>query len=656
MKRILLDYNFLLVILFNLSVVITSAQVDVANYKMDIYLHDETKQIDGYTELSWTNTSKVPVTELQFHLYYNAFRNNKSTFFSENNNRMSFLDPTSEERWSWSEIKMFKDQDGNALQMSYIQPDDQNPIDKTVLKIQLENPVLPSETQVFNFEWHAKIPKIMPRTGYNKDYIFMAQWFPKIGVFEPKGLRGNETAGWNCHQYHSSGEYYANFGDYEVSVNLPSQYIFGSSGLLIDKVENDDRIIWKTKVEQVIDFTWTASPHYLELKDKWQNVDLILLCYPEHAHYDKLYFNAIQNAMSFLDKHVGQYPYPKLTIVDVPLHGLFTGGMEYPLLISSFGVDFLPKGVRVTEILAIHEFVHQYFMQMVATNETEDPWMDEGITTYYECRIVDEYYGKNRSAIDFMGVQAGGFEYNRYELLNARHEAIAPGNYASWEYPANSYGNVAYNKMASVLKTLENEIGTEHFDNCMKIYFDTWKFRHPGPNDFIEIFNNYAKSNLSDKYPNGLNWFFDQTIFEDSYCDYEVVGIQSFSPVPEIGVFDIDQNAITNSDFKSDHFISKIDLRKNGTIKIPVDLYLCFEDGSSKSMTWHPQLDNEQITIKSASPLISAEIDPLFKIDLDTNVLNNGKRVKSKSVNANKYSKKMQMFLQLFLEFASSLF
>ena len=261
-KESLFIFKCVLVLLVCQCFFMMHGQQGIANYKMDIVLDDEDKTINGTTVLTWKNISDQPISTLQLHLYYNAFKNNQSTFFTESSGRLGFLEDEDSCNWGWSEILSFSDDKGSELSKSYIQPDDDNALDQSVLEVQLDEAVLPGESQKFTFEWKAQIPKIMPRTGYNKDYIFMAQWFPKVGVLEPLGMRGREETGWNCHQYHSSGEYYSDFGDYEVKIDLPSKYIFGSTGVLQNKNAEGDRTIWHVKAENVIDFTWTASPHF----------------------------------------------------------------------------------------------------------------------------------------------------------------------------------------------------------------------------------------------------------------------------------------------------------------------------------------------------------------------------------------------------------
>lgn len=633
------------------------SQKGVASYKMDIELDWENKTIDGKTKLIWKNISDQDINELQFHLYYNAFKNTNSTFLS-NRRGLGLLENNDEEcRWSWSEVQTFFDQSGNNLSdsLQYIQPDDGNAYDQTVLSVKLKDAVRAGETQSFDFEWKAKIPKIMPRTGYNKDYLFMVQWFPKVGVLEPAGMRGREETGWNCHQYHSSGEYYANFGDYEVNIIADNSLKLGFTGEGTSSKISESKNKWAIKAESVIDFAWTASPHYIEIKDQWEDVDIHLLCYPGHEQYSKRFIGAVKNSLDFLSKKLGDYPYPKITIVEPPIHGLYTGGMEYPMLISSLCFCFIPEGIRATEILTVHEFIHQYFMQMIATNETEDPWMDEGFTTYYEGRIIDEYYGGERSTIDLLNVACSNREYNRYELINAADYDIAPAKYVSCEFPGNSYGNVAYNKAASVLKTLEGVMGTESFDESMKLYFEQWQFKHPGAQDFINHMNVFVIKNHTAQFPNGLDWFLIPALYEDAYCDYEVSSISERPKIPRKGFYESLEDC-DDKDIDSKAYRYEIQVKRNGDLVIPTTLECKFINGDVKTFEWDAMGKEASFIVESEYDLYSATLDSGFLNDLDINRINNGRLVKTDNRVARKYGLKTNRIIHYLLEFASALF
>ena len=650
---------FSLIFILGLQTQLLHGQKDVANYVMDIDLDWENKTLDCSTVLSWKNISDEPIAELQFHLYYNAFKNTNSTFLS-NRTGLGLLDSEEDEcRWSWSEITEFRDQKGNILtdSMRYIQPDDSNTFDQTVLSIKLKEPVLPSEMQSFEFEWQAKIPKIMPRTGHNKEYLFMVQWFPKVGVLEPAGMRGRKTTGWNCHQYHSSGEYYSDFGNYKVNILADKTLKLGFTGVGTKTDHKSGKNLWEIKANSVIDFAWTASPHFVQINDKWENVDIRLFCYPGHEHFSHRFIGAVKNSLTFLTEKLGDYPYPQITIVEPPIHGLYTGGMEYPMLISSLGFCFIPTGIRATEVLTTHEFIHQYFMQMVATNETEDPWMDEGFTTYYEGRIIDEFYGGENSTVDLLNVSCSNREYNRYELINSGDYDIAPAKYVSWEFPGASYGNVAYNKAASVLKTLEGLMGQSNFDAAMKIYFETWQFRHPGPIDFIEHINGFVSSNLSDAYPDGMDWFLQPALYEDVFCDYELMSIQERPKLPTKGFYDDLENCDEQHiDQLNKKYRYAVLVKRHGELVVPTNVVCDFIGGEKQTFIWDAKSKEATFIVESDQEIYSASLDPDFINDLDINRINNGRLLKQNKHVARKYGLKANRIVHYFLELASALF
>lgn len=597
----------------------------IASYVMDIELDVKNKKLKGQTELIWKNSSEEPIDELYFHMYYNAFKNSKSTFFRERG-VPEFLTVGIDEHcnWAWTHISHFKDDQGNELtgNMQYIQTDDDNADDQTVLLIQLADPVAPGSTRSFNFEWEARIPKTMPRTGYNKDFYFFAQWFPKVGVLETAGRRFAEETQWNCHQYHSDGEYYSDFGDYTVNLTVPSDYLVAASGELVEKKMNSDKATWQFFAHDVIDFTWSCSPHFTLHTDRYGDTDLLFYCYDYKSHLAPRYFNTLKFAMAYLEKHVGIYPYSTLSIIDPPIHGIFTGGMEYPTLVTSLSFEFFPEGFRTPETLVVHEYIHQYFMQMVATHEVEEPWMDEGITTYYESRILDACLGDNRSTIDFMGFRTGNKKLNRMEFFNMAHPAIGSNAIKSWEYKHGGYGEIAYNKAALWLQTLEGLIGVEAMDDIMRQYFETWKFGHPTRDDFMAIVNNYVLTQMPEKYPDGMQWFFDQVLFGTSTCDYSIASISNEEIPDHRGVFeDLDNCEIEQGN--NARYTSEIILHRLDDLWFPQEVAVIFEDGTSRLFFWDGKARAHSIVVASDIKVVAAEIDPERKIYIDKNFINN---------------------------------
>jgi len=619
---------------------------------MEIYLDTEQKKIDATTQLTWKNISTDTIKELHFHLYYNAFKNTQSTFFKEQGVPDWLIkDIDSECGWGWSHISSFKDSDGNDLtnKMNFVHPDDDNENDRTVLVVSLERPIMPSESQVFYFDWQAKIPKTMPRTGYNKDFFFLAQWFPKTGVYEPAGMRFSEEGQWNCHQYHSSGEYYSDFGNYDVKMNVPQDYIVASSGELQGQSKEGDRKIWHFKGHDIIDFTWTCSPHFVISEDNYKHTKIQFYTYPYKEYLKSRYFSAIKFCMRFLDESLGEYPYKTLSIIDPPIHGMFTGGMEYPTLITSLSFEFFPQGIKTPETLVVHEFIHQYFMQMIATHEVEETWMDEGITSYYEGRILDAFMGEHTSTVDVFGIKSGNKEFNRAEFFGSDNQTIAPNSIKSWNYKHGGYGDIAYNKTALWLQTLEGLVGVELMDKIMKAYFQTWKFKHPSRYDFIKIFNEMIKAEIPDKFPNGMDWYFDQVLYGTDLCDYKIRSISSsLNKSPRGFISNLDEcRSTVSSDLI---YTNRVVIERIEGIKLPIDIELTFEDGSTQLFTWDGQNRSHDVTIQSNKKVSSAKVDPDFKVMLDKNFINNSMSVERQTKGIKSVLNKVMTSLQHIME------
>lgn len=614
----------------------------IASYDIDLRLDVDDKKVYADQVLYWKNPSEKPVSELQFHLYYNAFKNTESTFMQNRGIFEGLLGNALKKEcgWAWTKVTEMEDEAGNDLLPSFkfIQPDVSNENDQTVLQVKLPVAIEAGQTASFKMKWEAKIPKTMPRTGYNKDYYFMVQWFPKVGVYELAGTRYAKEDQWNCHQYHATGEYYSDFGDYNVKINVPKDYVVGASGVLIDKSEDDGRITWNYKVEDVIDFAWTTSPHYSTLEDQWEDVNIKLLTYPNHEHYAPRFFESMKNALTFLDEHLGPYPYPSITIVDPPLHGIYTGGMEYPTLISSLSFCFFPEGIRTPEILVTHEFIHQYFMQMVASHEVEEPWLDEGFTTYFEGRIMDKYYGEFSSTIDWLGVKVGNREFNRAEFLQSSNPKIAPTSTKSWKYNHGGYGTIAYNKTAMWLKTLEGIIGLEAMDDIMSTYFERWKFKHPCGNDFIAVVNEIVKKHHGNKYGEDMDWFFDQVHYGTEVCDYAVDWIDNKSSYSAVGFVENEEDCLPYESSKElEGYTSKVVILRLGEMKLPVEILINFEDGSSVLEEWDGIERSTEFVYKGSKKIMSAIVDPERKIDMDKNYINNSMTLEPQKTAIKKY-------------------
>jgi len=631
-----------LIYLFYFHIALCYGQLSprTANYDMQVSLDTIEKKVTGSQILIWNNPSTDTIYELQYHLYYNAFKNNASTFMQGRDKFGLLSDDENACNWGWTDVQKITDQYGNDLTptMHYIQPDDDNTNDQTVLSVPLKQPVLPNGSIKINLDWISKVPKIMPRTGYNMEYYFMVQWFPKVGVYEPAGMRYAQKGQWNCHQYHSSGEYYSDFGVYNIDITVPKGFMVGASCVMKEEKIKDDTKTYSFLAEDVIDFAWSTSPHFVKQEMDWKGVNIQFLSYPDRTHFAERYFSVMEKTLNFFEEHFEKYPYPSLTIIDPPYHGIFSSAMEYPMLFSAVSNCLLPKGVRSSEIIAIHEFTHQYFMQMVASHEQEEAWMDEGITNYYEARLMDLFYGEKTSTVDFMGIRVGNMESNRVDYFKMDNPSIAPNATNSWDFPGNSYHTIQYNKATLWLRTLQGLVGLETFDEVMKTYFLRWKFKHPSAKSFTDVVNEIVKKNHGDQFGENMDWFFDQVLYGTSICDYGINSIGSsrvYSPMGYVENFD---DCIPRKDIKKDSlYKSYFSINRLGTMVMPLEILVQFEDGTSLIQKWNGVEGRKEFSYLKPSKIECVEIDPERKIYLDKDFINNSLTLKSQDNVKKKY-------------------
>ncbi len=622
----------------------------IANYDIQVELDVEQKKLRGTTQLTWRNTSADTIRQMPFHLYYNAFKNSQSSLLHEWYKLPPYFSQQLEygNEWGWINLKKISDPNGQDLLQShrYLQPDDQNEADQTVIEVDLAQALLPGEQIILHFEWESRIPRSMLRSGYNKEFYFIAQWYPKIGVYETPGTRYAEKGQWNCHQYHLKGEFYADYGVYQVGITVPQHYQVGATGVAVEEKVVGTSKTYSFRAEDVTDFTWTASPHFQVQEDQWKGVKLRYLSYPDHEYMGPRYFETLKYCLQYFEDLLGPYPYPQLTIVEPPFHGLFAMAMEYPTLITVGSFGFLPRGIHTAETLAAHEFIHQYFMHLVASNETEEPWLDEGLTTYFEARIMDEFYAsKNSAVIDFMGVKVKQKDLTWNTYAHVGNPKIAENNRAAWEYPNGGYEYVSYKKAGVWLWTLEGLIGTQSMDRILKTYFQRWQFKHPCASDFIAIVNEVVREDHGTQFGEDMNWFFDQVLHTTAACDYKVSYIGNFFNKAPMGEGLKEEETAERPKYKSKVVIQRVE-----EFQIPVEIEFTFYDGHVERRKWDGQARSKNFFFSRDTGVKSAEIDPDRKIYLDQNYMNNSYTYVPDRVAVRHYVGKWMIWMQNILQ------
>lgn len=623
----------------------------IANYQIDVTLDADRKLLSGREALTWRNASTDVIRELQFHLYLNAFRDEKSTFMRESGGQLrgEEIDRTSkDDPYGFIDIVSINRRGNPTNQaesltrnIQFIQPDDRdagskNKDDRTVVRVLLTKPLAPGETITLDIIFKAKLPKIFARTGFSRDYFLVGQWFPKIGVYEAAGTRYAKQGQWNCHQFHADSEFYADYGVYDVNITLPQNYRTGATGLLASEKANENGT--KTQrwhAEDVVDFAWTASPHFQVVDDQWKNkadkvVRLRMLMQPEHLHQAKRHLDAAKLALAYFDKQLGQYPFPNLTIVDPPFHGSGSAGMEYPTFITAGTVSFLTDGLRFPEAVTIHEFGHQYFMQLLASNEAEEAWLDEGFNQYYEGRIMDATFGPRSSQIDWFGYRMGDAETTRDSYVHQTNPGAGPAFGNTWQLADGQYGVLTYNKTATWLRTLEGLVGRAVMDEIMQTYFIRWRWKHPCATDFIAIVNELVPKRLGTRYGADMNWFFEQVLYGEQVCDYALT-------------------SVTNKK-EGDQYESTIRADRLGDMKLPVEVLVHFDNGKEKRFFWDGKSGRKTIKLTQKTSVLWAKVDPSQTLYIDKNLNNNSFTVMPGSAPAGKYAVKLMFWIQNWMQ------
>jgi len=592
-------------------------------------------------------------------MYYNAWKNSQTTFMKHSNfGAGKSLEDMNNCEWSWVEVMRVVDQNGKDItaNLRYEAVDDGNPLDETVLMLQLDDPIMPFETVQLNMEWQSKVPKIYIRTGYSKEFFFMVQWFPKVGVYEPAGTRFAKKGQWNCHQYHANTEYYADFGVYNVTMDVPENYVVGASGYETKKTIVNGRKKVTYLAEDVIDFAWTANPHFKVIEDNWRDTKICLLIQDEHICNKDRFLESTKNTLDFYAEYLEPYPYLSLTIVSPPYHGLFAGAMEYPTLFTAPTLCDLPEGIKTTETLSIHELTHQWFMQMVATNEQEEAWMDEGFTAYFEAKILDKYYDHGTICLPTIGVQVGAKELRRGRYMGGANVKSGPLSTISYQFKRPSYREITYGKGALMLFTLEGLVGEKVMQEVIKTYFNRWKFKHPGRQDFIDVVNEVVPAYRKEQYGMDMNWFFDQVIYGTDICEYSVGNISNRKSYAAAGYLNsIDECTPPTTEYEQVIYDSRVTFYRNGGLKIPQEILVNFDDGTSSTIIWDGEERMTTFELTSPKRIISAALDPQRKIYIEHNFLNNSKTIQPDQTGITRYRNSFMTWFQQAMQTVSGL-
>jgi hypothetical protein len=599
-----------------------------ASYSIDVELDIARHVLVGREVITWRNTSPRPTQELQLHLYWNAWRNPQSTFLREE--RLAGRDDGAgtrrQDEWAAIDVSAIRLLGlGGAPpidltdRLRYLAPDTGNAADRTVAAVTLPTIVAPGETTNLAVEWTAHVPRTFARTGRIGQYYFIAQWFPKVGVLEP--------GGWNTHEFHSATEFFADFGSYDVRITVPAGWMVGATGRAeAAPAVRDGKATHRYRQDDVHDFAWVTSPDLVERTARFTHarlpeVQMRLLLQPEHGSQAERHFAATRAALGHYGEWFGPYPYGHITIVD-PAWRSESGGMEYPTLFTAGTRWLAPTRVAEPENVTVHEAGHQFWYGIVANNEFEHAWLDEGINTFVTARVLAETKTPNFHSDRFFGDYIP-WTYRDIPVPRAEddlwsyyREAAAsdPPSLPTWRYFPGTAAEISYAKTALWLHTLERMLGWPTLERILKTFFERWRLRHPRPEDFFAVASEVSGRDLT--------WFFDEVYRGSHTFDYAVHSLTSEQPVAA-GYGDgpalSPARAPANPAWETE-----VVVRREGGGVFPVDVVVTFEDGSRRRERWDGRERWRAFRFATSVRATAAAIDPEEVLRLDVNRTNNG--------------------------------
>ncbi len=508
-------------------------------YTMNVHLDVSTHKVTGDQKLVYYNNSPDTLSKVYYHLYFNAFQPGSMMDVRSRNlpdpdrrvlDRISKL---KENEIGYQHILALK-QDGKEV--SYH-------IEGTVMEVTLAKPMLPKTKTVFEMKFESQVPVQIRRSGRNNREgiaYSMTQWYPKMAEYDFQG--------WHAYQY-VAREFHSPWGDFDVSITLDPTFIIAGSG----KLQNPDKIgygyqkegatfkrpegelTWHFVAKDVIDFAWAADPDYTHDKVQVPNGPELHFFYQKNdrtADAWKKTEDAAIKVFQHLNEHFGKYPFDTYSIIQGG-----DGGMEYPMCTLIMGEG----GFNAVAGTMAHEVAHSWYQMTLASNESLYSWMDEGFSDFASGEA-------GQSIFNDVNPHAGSYAGYFGLVASGLQEPIS--QHADHYNNNRAYSTGAYSMGAIFLHQLKYLIGTDNFYKGMKRYYNSWKMKHPEPNDFVRVME--KTSGLQ------LHWYLRYWINTTKRIDY---GISTIA----------EQDNAT--------FVT---LDRIGEFPMPIDLIVTYLDGSKE--------------------------------------------------------------------------
>lgn len=618
----------------------------VASYRIEAAWDAEQKTLAGRQTVTFVNRTSHELPDVVLHLYLNGFRNTRSTLWR------GFPPPSRSAAFGFCELKRVALPDGTDLtrQISFEAPANDNAEDRTLARIPLPRPVSPGDILVLEVDFESRLPRGVLRTGWKDDFVFAGQWFPKLAKAT--------NAGWRARPFRSSTEFFADFGDYDVTLLLPDEVkgkVAVTGRVVAETDEAAGRVRVHARAEDVHDFAFAFSPRFEVKKESvapkgLPSVDILLFLQPDHRRSRERYLRAAREGLALYGSWLSPYPYPILTIVDPPT-GSGAEAMEYPTLVTGGTTWLSPASGGEPGAVTLHELAHQWFQGIVATDETSEAHLDEGLVSWISARATTKILGTPSPVVDAFGIQIPLRSLTRPLPEGESQEALDQAVFSrsdptlreTWRFLDDAAVRTnAYSRTALLLESVARTTGEQPLLAALREYVRRYAFRHPTTSDFLGVLGEVAGPEARDLVERG--WA------SAGAADYAVTSATSRRSRPPAGFVGEGPHRTYRAPADAARpFESTVVVQRLGEIAWPVEVEMRFEGGKTVTRRWDGRAEWMRWRI-TGPRLLSAVVDPRRTCLLDVNRLNDGLRTEPDPTAARAWGHRLRFLVQNLLE------
>ncbi len=618
----------------------------VASYRIEAAWDGEQKTLVGRETVTFVNRTSREFPDVVLHLYLNGFRNTRSTLWR------GLPPPSGSAAFGFCELKRVALPDGTDLTrlISFETPANDNAEDRTLARVPLPRTVRPGETLVLEVDFESRLPRGILRTGWKDDFVFAGQWFPKLA----KAM----DAGWRGRPFHSSTEFFADFGSYEVTLLLPAEMKgkVAATGRVVEEAdEAAGRIRVRALAEDVHDFAFAFSPRFEVRRETvapkgLPKVDVLLFLQPDHRRSRERILRAAREGLALFGTWLTPYPYEVLTIVDPPT-GSGAEAMEYPTLFTGGTTWLSPASGGEPGAVTLHELAHQWFQGMLASDETSEAHLDEGLASWISARAATRIFGTPSPVVEAFGVPIplrslkrplpeGESQDALDQAAFSRSDPVLRETWRSLDDVA--VRTNAYSRTALLLESVARTTGDQPLFAALKEYTRRFSFRHPTTSDFLGVLGEVAGPQARDLVERG--WASAGAV------DYAVTRASTRRAAPAAGYLgEGPRRAYRAPAEPARSFESTVVVQRLGEIAWPVEVEMRFEGGQTVTRRWDGRAEWMRWRI-TGPRLVSAVVDPRRACLLDVNRMNDGLRTEPDPTAARAWGHRLRFLAQNILE------